>query len=207
MAPPRRMLELFAGTGSAGRWGRAHGYEVISLDILRKAHATHTCDVLDFEYTMYPSTYFQLLWASPPCTAYSAARSTGGPRPLEAADRIVQRTLDIIEYFRPGLEVALLENPGTGLLKSRPIMRDVSYTMVDYCMFSCPEDTYLYRKRTSIFHVIGEPKPNHLCDGKCEGILAHPMKNQHAGTFGGVRNCSLNKKHKVPQKLIEYLLA
>ena len=204
---PRRFLELFSGTGSVGTWAKANGYEVVSLDILPRAGATHTCNLLDWDYTIYPPTWFCALWGSPPCVAYSQARTTGPPRPLEEADRIVKKTLEIIEYFKPGLKIALLENPGTGMLRHRPIMSGIPYTMVDYCRFSSANDAFMYRKRTSIFYVIGEPKQNVLCNRKCDGVLAHPLKKMHVGTFGGVRNWGLNLKHRIPQQLVEYLFS
>lgn len=97
-----RLLELFVGTGSVGAVFREAGWDVISLDLLPRWKPDICVDVLEWDYrAAYPSGYFHTIWASPPCTFYSTARTTGGPRNLELANRIVQRTLEIIEYFAP----------------------------------------------------------------------------------------------------------
>ena len=49
-----RVLELFKGTGSLTKYCEANGWECVSLDIEPKFGATHTCDILDFDYTQYP---------------------------------------------------------------------------------------------------------------------------------------------------------
>ena len=65
----RRVLELFSGTGSVGKWCRANGYdEIVSLDILPSAKATHTADIVTWDHTIYPPGWFDCVWASPPCT-------------------------------------------------------------------------------------------------------------------------------------------
>ena len=61
-----------------------------------------------------------LLWASPPCTHYSSARTTAKtPRDLVGSDAMVQKVLDLADelfcYY-------LMENPNSGLLKSRAVV-------------------------------------------------------------------------------------
>ena len=215
-----RLLELFSGTGSVGKWARAHGYEVVSLDILPKAGADFTCDIMDFDYRQFAPGHFDIVWASPPCTMYSIARTTGPPRDIPAANEVVQRTLDIIKYLSP--TYFYLENPDTGLLKHQPMMANLTYVVLDYCMHSeAPEgdkrlgpEVYLYRKRTRFYTNKTSVllKPNVLCSGACHGILANPNKRTHAVGFGGrlgrcvLSNIDTKWKHRIPQKLIQYLL-
>ena len=52
-----------------------------------------------------------MIWASPPCTEYSIAKSTG-VRKIEEANKVVERTLAIIEYLQP--KYYIIENPQTG---------------------------------------------------------------------------------------------
>ena len=106
-----RALVLFRGTGSVDRSLEQAGFKVDSLDIDPKCNATWTCDVLEWDEWrhMAPGSY-DFVFASPPCTEYSRARTTAKtPRNLELADRIVQRTLNIIHELAP--KAYLVENP------------------------------------------------------------------------------------------------
>ena len=146
-----RLLELFAGTGSVGRAFRDLGWEVIGLDITR-GHAIQT-DILKWDYAAaFPEGYFDAIHASPPCTHYSIARTSGKtPRDLVGADALVQRTLDVIAHFKP--KIFIIENPHTGLMKSRPVMQHLTPYLrpVTYCKYGT-----LYKKPTAIWTNLGE---------------------------------------------------
>ena len=96
----RIMLEPFSGTRSVGKVASNMGWRVVSLD--RDLAADIQTDIMDWSYMTYPRGYFQFIWASPPCTEYARAK-TVGIRKLEEADAIVERTLEIIDYFKPPL--------------------------------------------------------------------------------------------------------
>ena len=124
-----RLLELFSGTGSVGHAFANAGWEVVSLDNDTASDATFICDINFFDFGMWPPGYFDCVWASPPCTEYSCARATARrPRDLESADRIVDTALHAIAYLRPA--VGWMENPATGLLKTRPIMQDLPHLLL-----------------------------------------------------------------------------
>jgi site-specific DNA-cytosine methylase len=76
---------------------------------------------MDWDYKQIPSGHFDFIWASPPCTEYSVAK-TVGERKIEEANQIVLKTLEIIDYFKP--RVWFIEKPQTGLLKKQPFMKD-----------------------------------------------------------------------------------
>ena len=95
-----RLLELFSGTGSIGRSFEEKGWEVTSLDIDPKSGACIIADFMTWDWSDYPSGYFDTIWGSPPCTDYSIARTTAKtPRDLEGSDAIVQKVLDCIQYL------------------------------------------------------------------------------------------------------------
>ena len=59
-----RVLELFSGTHSVGKVGRALGYDVISLDL---TDATICCDIMEWDYKTFSVGYFDI-------TLYGRAR-------------------------------------------------------------------------------------------------------------------------------------
>jgi len=195
-----RLLELFSGTGSV-RKAIGHQFdEIVSLDILQKFNPTECCDILDWDYTQYSPGHFDVIWASPPCTEYSAVLY-GRPtrqRDLESADRIVKRTLDIIAYFNP--VKWFLENPQTGLLKTRDIMIDIPFVDVDYCKYG-----YTYRKRTRIWTNVDYT--GKLCKKDCGNIV----NNRHKNAIGNSTYTEhwdrgtterLNQRYSIPSDLI-----
>ena len=113
-----RTLELFAGTQSFSKGVKRFDSEsqTITVDLLDKFKPNIVADILEWDYTVYQPGYFDIVWASPPCTEYSKAK-TRGVRNLELADSLVRRAFEIIDYFFP--KVWIVENVGTGLLVNR----------------------------------------------------------------------------------------
>ena len=148
-----KLLELFSGTGSVGNVASALGFDVVSVD--RDMEATFKCDIMDWDYQQYPTKHFDVIWASPPCTEYSRALTTR-PRKIDDANMIVQRTLDILEYFEP--RYWMIENPQSGLLKEQMIMYGLPFKDIDYCKYGMP-----YRKRTRLWNNVFTWNPRPLC--------------------------------------------
>ena len=129
-----RLLKLFCGTKSIGRVFQEYGFEVVSLDKDAKFEPTICEDVLEWDYTIYPPDYFQVVWASPECRMYSIARSNAKtPRDLDYADSLVQNALEIIYYFNP--RAWFLENPASSLLKTGLNMHLIPCVTVSYCKY------------------------------------------------------------------------
>lgn len=76
--------------------------------------------------------HFDVISLGVPCTEFSIALTTR-PRNLELANRVVRRSLEIVEYLLPLRW--FMENPRSGLLSKQDYMHDFPYVDVDYCSF------------------------------------------------------------------------
>ena len=195
-----RVLELFSGTGSVGNVCRRLGYQVTSLD--RDMPADIKMDIMDWDYHALPRDSFDVIWASPPCTEYSVAK-TVGVRKLEEANAIVRRTRDIIDYFNP--TYWMMENPQTGLLKSQDVVADLLYNDLDYCKYGMP-----YRKRTRLWNNIDAWTPKPLCKKDCDHMVGNrheqsAQQSPHRHLLSVRRRYLTRELYKVPEALIEEL--
>jgi hypothetical protein len=158
------LVELFSGSSSVARAARAAippdwNMKVHSVDIHPKYNPTTTTDILKWDYQpalksfLASATPRDVVWvhASPPCTEFSRAKTTG-TRDLPLADSIVKRTLRIIKFARNHLNGEqpffwTVENP-VGLLRTRPYMqRLLPYrNTTSYCRWGKP-----FRKDTDIW--------------------------------------------------------
>tara|TARA_R100000322_G_scaffold151325_1_gene108662 strand:- start:311 stop:1360 length:1050 start_codon:yes stop_codon:yes gene_type:complete len=186
------LLELFSGTHSVGHVAVKNNYQVVSLDRDLDAESKYydytsknhiKCDIMTWDYKIYPKHHFYLITASPVCLWWSRLRNCWINRKLKGMDRpltkediendiknkgepMVNKIIEIIEYFEP--KYYWIENPQTGRMKyyfEEKLKKYNSYNDFDYCMFS----DWGYKKRTRFWSNIPNLK-NVLCDNNCDNI-------------------------------------
>jgi len=194
-----KVLDLFSGTGSVDKLCEKIGFDSVSVDLILPA--THNIDILNFNYKQYPKDYFDIVWASPPCTNYSLlqdcylGRMRKGEiytkeiqeKEMKEDDKLVFKTFEIIDYFKP--ELWFIENPATSRMKDRPFMKGINNYVVDYCMYS----DWGYQKRTRIWTNRTDFKAK-ICNKKCGNI----KNNRHKK----IVNFDKKKRYRVPEDLI-----
>ena len=131
-------------------------------------------------------------------------------------DLLVKKSLEIIDYFKP--RIWILENPATGNLRKREVVKDIPFYDVDYCMYS----DWGYKKKTRFWTNIVNFVPK-LCNKNCGNMVKIGVKHIHKNNCGNGAQNKLVRKHKInvngvgggtnrleryriPPKLIEELL-
>ena len=114
--------------------------------------------------------------------------------------------LDLVKYLNVPF---FLENPQTGLLKSRDVVKGIPFRTIDYCQYA--DDTFpaRYRKRLAIWtntdwtpaRALCNPKACHFCiDGK-----KHDHACQQRSKPDQMRS-STRQLYKIPPALPQELL-
>jgi hypothetical protein len=116
-------------------------------------------DILEWDYTVYPEGYFDVIWASPDCTSWSKA--AGGKHRLKSdmtpktetariGELLILKTIEIINYFKP--KIWFIENP-QGLLQYYPPMENMGHKhLVYYGNYNNPDGSqYCMMKPTNIW--------------------------------------------------------
>ena len=133
-----KLLELFAGSRSVGKVAEKLNFEVFSSDLNDFEGIDYAVDILDFDVKKVPFKP-DVIWASPPCTTYSIC-AISRHRPHNGkmsdfaikSDKIVMKTLEIIDYFKP--KAWYIENP-RGMLRKQKFMTGLPRTTVWYCTY------------------------------------------------------------------------
>ena len=200
---PLKVLDLFAGTGSATEAFEKRGHTVVSVELDERFEATIHGDVAQLDAKALTERYgrFDFIWASPPCTAFSIAGvrvhwSNGKPKSQLAVDNqvLVAATLRLIDELAPRYGW-LMENP-RGMLRKLPVVAGQPRSTVTYCQYG---DSRM--KPTDLWGGIGSK--GWLPDRRCRnGNPCHEAapRGSNTGTQG-MRNPI--KRARVPYGLSE----
>jgi hypothetical protein len=143
------------------------------------------------------------LWASPPCTFYSIARTNGPPADLDAADKLVQKCFNLAAELGVGF---VLENPHSGKLKSRAVVSGIPMRTVDYCMYGAA-----YRKRTALWTNTEFTPSRLLCAHNCGSCVGRRhLERAQRGSWavaGERRSQGLRTLYALPAALCEEIAA
>ena len=183
------VLELFSGTESFSKVAREKGHKTFTIDN-DPYHNPDLCkSILDVKIEDIPFKV-DFIWASPPCTEYSRAKTT--KRDIEGANKLLLKTIELIIKLRP--KYWIIENP-QGLIINQFFMKNLNHCIVTYCQYG---DTRM--KPTYIFN-------NFNFKGKCcrNGDKCHVSapRGSRTGTQG-LKN-SVDRS-VIPKKLCEAIL-
>ncbi len=134
-----KVLELFAGSRSFSKVAEEMGMETFTSDFKAFDNIDYVVDILDFDINKIPFRP-HIIWASPPCTYFSVAsighhwNKDHSPKTEQAKHgvKIVQKTLDIIEFLKP--DFFFIENP-RGKLRKLEVIKHIPRTTVCYCQY------------------------------------------------------------------------
>ncbi len=199
-----KLLELFAGSRSIGKVAKKLNFEVYSTDIIKYPGIDYPIDILNFDVTKVPFKP-NIIWASPPCTAFSVAaigknwvKLANDFVPVsynaELSIKIVKKTIEIINHFQP--QYFFIENP-RGILRKLKFMNNFNRHTVTYCQYG---DSRM--KPTDIFTNSIAWIPREMCKNGDKCHIAAPRGSQ-TGTQG-MKNAY--NRAVIPEKLCYEIL-
>lgn len=205
-----RTVELFSGTRSFSKVAQARGHETFTVELDEYFEADLHKNILDLKAKDFPKD-IDVLWASPPCTAFSVA-SIGSswcgklavkgkefpaycPKRVESALGMayVLKTLQLIKELKP--KYWFIENP-RGVLRKMSFMGGLDRKSITYCQYG---DNRM--KPTDIWTNCSEWIPKPMCKN---GMSCHESapRGSKTGTqgLGGAKDRS-----RIPSDLFNEL--
>ena len=197
-----KLLEIFKGTGSAGKAAQKVGFdEIISIDFDPIYTPVIETDILNWDYKkFYKETNFipDFIWASPPCNTYSPLAYPLKERNPKTAEpyseraltgtKILYKTLEIILFFQKKNKNMgfCIENP-RGMMRNDPNMMKLHRETTLYCLYGD-----IKRKPTDFWS-------NFITD------LLPTDTPYDKSKIVGVVDLPLNKRYSIPEDLIIHI--
>ena len=196
-----KVLELFAGSRSFSKVAEEMGMETFTTDFKPFDKIDYVVNILDFDINKVPFKP-DVIWASPPCTYFSVASighhwnkdHTPKTEQAKLGVKIVQKTLDIINFLKP--DYFFIENP-RGKLRKLDVVKDIPRATVTYCQYG---DNRM--KPTDIWTNNTNWKPRKICKN---GMPCHESapRGSQTGTQGIKGN---HLRSVVPYELCKEIL-
>jgi len=156
-----KILELFSGTESFSKVARERGHQTFTIDNDKQFKPNLCIDILEFDISMLQKEFQEpdIIWASPPCTAFSVATiyrywENGKPKNEKTLHGIamVKKTIEIIKKLNP--KFFIIENP-RGMLRKQDFMQEFKRDTVTYCQYG-----HKAQKPTDLWNnLVWIPKP------------------------------------------------
>jgi len=189
-----RLLELFSGTESMSKAFRANGWEVLTVDNSSDFKPNINIDILKIDLQRFIDFNQDVIWASPPCTAFSVASigthwKHGKPsKQAILGTALLCKTIEIIMVTRP--KYWFIENP-RGMMRKLPIMDLLPKNTVTYCQYGDKR-----MKPTDIWNNcdIWEPKPPCRNGDTCHVSAPRGSRTGTQGVKGAVDRSRIPKQ-------------
>ena len=185
----KRFLEVFCGTKSLGIIASQNGFEVYSVDILKKYNPTKLVDVLEWNYKEDLKEPFDYVHFSPECTEFSYALSTR-KRDIKKGMLLINKSFEILEYLKsvnPKI-IWTMENPQGHLMK-QPEMEKYKMIMTSYCKYGYP-----YRKNTCFWYGNIDLKLKPKCKFDCDQLIVSKKIHKSICSKGHYTNSKYKDK-------------
>lgn len=165
----KRALDLFCGAGGASRGLQMAGFQVTGVDIVRQPH--YCADYFKQGNALtFPLEGFDLIWASPPCQAYTLAQRIQGKNHPDLVAPIRRRLVASgMPYVIENVVGAPLVNP------------------IELCGAMFGLHVYRHRLFECSFPIAPPPHPKHVAPLRKMGRPVQPGEFMHVvGNFSGV---------------------